>query len=61
MQRRGLGRGLDALIPTVDQSGDAVAGVKPTDLQVDRILPNPYQPRRTIQSRAIQRPEAHQY
>ena len=48
MQRRGLGRGLDALIPTVDQSGDAVAGVKPTDLQVERILPNPYQPRRTI-------------
>lgn len=38
---QGLGRGLAALIP---QRAPGVAG--PTDIAVDRIRPNPYQPRR---------------
>lgn len=45
MTRRGLGRGLGALIPGVSQEDMSA----PTaDLEVSRLAPNPFQPRRTI-------------
>lgn len=54
---RGLGRGLDALIPTkieaefdptADVAADTVAQVKP-----ERILPNPHQPRQVFDDTAL--------
>ncbi len=40
MPRRGLGRGLDMLIPAEDSASDGLLQV-----EVDRIAPNPHQPR----------------
>jgi len=40
--RRVLGRGLDALLPKLEQDGDAVGSIP-----VDNIDPNPFQPRRS--------------
>ena len=45
----GLGRGLASLIP----AGTAVAA-SPTEIPVDRIAANPYQPRKTIEDEALQ-------
>lgn len=53
MTRRALGRGLDALIPTGPGGGEAVAtqheehhpNAAPTEVDIDRIRPNRYQPR----------------
>ena len=42
MPRRGLGRGLDALIP-LDETADDTEGLR--NVPVDRIVPNPHQPR----------------
>lgn len=42
MSKRGLGRGLSALIPETNlEQGD-----KPGEIRLDEIVPNPYQPRR---------------
>ncbi|MBN1247865.1 MAG: ParB/RepB/Spo0J family partition protein [Anaerolineae bacterium] len=43
MPRRGLGRGLDVLIPSEDAQSDGLLRVP-----VDRITPNPHQPRTTV-------------
>lgn len=40
MPRRGLGRGLDVLIPAEDSASDGLLRV-----EVDKIVPNPHQPR----------------
>ena len=48
-QRRGLGRGLESLIPTGEE---ALTGVR--EVPVERITPNPWQPRRGMQEAALQ-------
>lgn len=45
MPRRGLGRGLDALIPS-DEAADETEGLH--NVPVDAIEPNPHQPRTTL-------------
>ena len=42
-KKRGLGRGLGALIPTSDEGRSALEGT--TEISVDDIVPNPHQPR----------------
>ena len=44
-RRGGLGRGLDALIPTATEHQAQSA---PVDVSIDAIAPNPYQPRATL-------------
>lgn len=49
-RRTGLGKGLDALIPGSDMpSGDGV-----TYLRLDQIIPNPYQPRASMDPQQLQ-------
>jgi ParB family chromosome partitioning protein len=48
--KSGLGKGLDALIPNRDQSPPP-AGVM--EIPINRIVPNPHQPRATIQEEAL--------
>jgi ParB family chromosome partitioning protein len=48
MKRKALGKGLGALLPDPDE---ALAGAQEIDL--DRIDPNPYQPRRTFREQEI--------
>ena len=43
MQKKGLGKGLGALIPGVESSAE-LPGFK---VEIDRIAPNPLQPRRS--------------
>jgi ParB family chromosome partitioning protein len=43
MTRRGLGRGLSALIPGVPVDGSS------TDIEVSQLSPNPFQPRRQVE------------
>lgn len=47
-ERRGLGKGLEALIPPAP----GVAGV--TEVEVDKIVPNPRQPRQALDPEALQ-------
>ena len=48
-QKRGLGRGLSALIPTAAEPlTQASQESSPSDVAVDRITPSPFQPRRTF-------------
>ncbi|MGM0401271.1 MAG: ParB/RepB/Spo0J family partition protein [Chloroflexota bacterium] len=47
-RRRGLGKGLEALIP----SGGAVPGLK--KVNIDAIVPNPFQPRSGFDKKALQ-------
>lgn len=49
-QRRGLGRGLESLIPSADDA--AQPGVQ--EIRVDQIAPNPWQPRSTIPLQELQ-------
>ncbi len=50
MQKRGLGRGLGALIPEIEKNEEA-----PTfQVEVDRISPNPLQPRRSFDDTKIE-------
>ena len=44
MQKKGLGRGLGALIPDIDSTKDSLN----LQVEVDRIAPNPLQPRRSF-------------
>ncbi len=46
MAKRGLGRGLSALIPGASQEDTPAPS---TDLEVARLTPNPFQPRRVIE------------
>jgi ParB family chromosome partitioning protein len=49
MQKRGLGRGLGALIPTAAEPlTQASQDSSPRDVAVDRITPSPFQPRRSF-------------
>lgn len=43
---RGLGRGLDSLIPTRDDEGEKSADIPTNELKIVLIKPNPHQPRR---------------
>jgi len=47
-QKRGLGRGLSALIPTAEPLTQASQDSSPREVAVDRITPSPFQPRRTF-------------
>jgi ParB family chromosome partitioning protein len=49
-KRRGLGKGLNALIPPSDSSKPTGAGVKfgAIEVSIDEILPNPHQPRQAM-------------
>ncbi|MDT7572503.1 MAG: ParB family transcriptional regulator, chromosome partitioning protein [Actinomycetota bacterium] len=51
----GLGRGLGALIPTRDDAGDlaVVDGARFAEIPVDRITPNPAQPRTHFDAEAL--------
>ena len=48
MKKSGLGKGLDALIPSEKKEGDS-----PNLLPIDRIKPNKYQPRKNFEDSAI--------
>lgn len=48
LRRTGLGKGLGALIPTVDESTGA------TEVPIDAITPNPHQPRVALDHTALQ-------
>ncbi|HEY7220373.1 MAG TPA: ParB/RepB/Spo0J family partition protein [Candidatus Binatia bacterium] len=49
MQKKGLGRGLSALIPSAAEAkSDARAESTPLEVAVDRITPSPFQPRRAF-------------
>jgi len=57
MRKRGLGRGLDALIPPAGgEAWEAGAGVGSNivEIEVDRIKPNPFQPRHKMDQKALQ-------
>ncbi len=49
-RRGGLGRGLDALIPSLGDDAHAAA----LDIDIDAIAPNPYQPRIEIEPEALE-------
>jgi len=49
IKQRGLGRGIDALIPTVA----AAAGEAPFEVPVNAIVPNKFQPRRVFDEEAL--------
>ena len=50
MSKRGLGRGLSALIPSAGQESQTI---EPTELALDMVTPNPSQPRTDMNSDAI--------
>ncbi|MBN1878128.1 MAG: ParB/RepB/Spo0J family partition protein [Anaerolineae bacterium] len=52
MSRRGLGRGLDELIPTGTQDAHSVP-VGLLEIPLDQIVPNPHQPRMQIQAQDL--------
>jgi ParB family chromosome partitioning protein len=47
MEKRRLGRGLDALIGSIDQS-ESIATLEPSSVPIERIQPNPRQPRKSF-------------
>ncbi len=53
MKRLALGRGLDALIPVVEQSAESGPGHSVVDIEISRIRPNPYQPRKAFAEEKI--------
>ena len=48
MQKKGLGRGLGALIPSAESKTESRPEPNPLEVAVDRITPSPFQPRRTF-------------
>src|SRR6266403_1198439 len=48
MQKKGLGRGLSALIPSAELKTESRAEQTPPEITVDRITPSPFQPRRAF-------------
>ncbi len=52
MNRKGLGKGLDALIPdfSIDESEES--GL--TEIEIAKIMPNPYQPRTVFQQEKLE-------
>jgi ParB family transcriptional regulator, chromosome partitioning protein len=54
-QKKGLGRGLSALIPSAAQAGDESRDQRATlEVAVDRITPSPFQPRRSFDEAKIE-------
>lgn len=54
MQKRGLGKGLAALIPTAPEAlGETQQGNAAREISVERITPSPFQPRRTFDEAKI--------
>jgi ParB family chromosome partitioning protein len=54
MQKKGLGRGLSALIPAAaDQATEARGQSSNFEVAIERIAPSPYQPRRTFDEAKI--------
>ena len=53
MKRRGLGRGLEALIPT-SWGETTTAGEMVTNLPVNAIRPNPFQPRQQFRTEELE-------
>jgi ParB family chromosome partitioning protein len=52
MSTKRLGRGLDALIPSGSESTDRTTGI--TTVRIDKIHPNPYQPRLSLDPERLQ-------
>ncbi len=50
MPKRALGRGLGALIPTVSVEKE-IASARPSEVSLDSIVPNPFQPREEFEDR----------
>lgn len=48
IQKKGLGRGLGALIPSAESKVESRPEITPLEIAVDRITPSPFQPRRTF-------------
>ena len=54
MQKRGLGRGLGALIPNAPEPrAESAPDSSPREIAVERITPSPFQPRRTFDEAKI--------
>src|SRR4029078_9785568 len=54
MPKKGLGRGLSALIPSASEpKPDSRADSAPLEVSVDRITPSPFQPRRSFDEAKI--------
>jgi ParB family transcriptional regulator, chromosome partitioning protein len=53
-QKKGLGRGLSALIPAAQASDESRDQRSPLEVAVDRITPSPFQPRRTFDEAKIE-------
>jgi ParB family chromosome partitioning protein len=54
MQKKGLGRGLSALIPAVaEPKTESSQGSSPKQVAVDRITTSPFQPRRSFDEAKI--------
>lgn len=55
MQKKGLGRGLSALIPSAPEAKAESRDQRPTsEVDVDRITPSPFQPRRSFDDAKIE-------
>src|SRR5882672_1764351 len=54
MQKKGLGRGLSALIPSAELKTESRAEQTPPEIAVDRITPSPFQPRRSFDEAKIE-------
>jgi len=54
MQKKGLGRGLSALIPSAELKTESRAEQTPPEITVDRITPSPFQPRRSFDEAKIE-------
>lgn len=50
MKRKALGKGLGALLPDPDDAGEA----GPREVELDRLDPNPFQPRRVFRAEELQ-------
>ncbi len=53
MQKKGLGRGLSALIPAAEAKTEPAQDSSPKQVAVDRISPSPFQPRRSFDETKI--------
>jgi ParB family transcriptional regulator, chromosome partitioning protein len=54
VQKKGLGRGLSALIPSAELKTESRAEQTPPEIAVDRITPSPFQPRRSFDEAKIE-------
>jgi ParB family chromosome partitioning protein len=54
VQKKGLGRGLSALIPSAELKTESRAEQTPPGIAVDRIAPSPFQPRRSFDEAKIE-------